>query len=521
MVHMRVQGSGSAETGQTQTEPPPGAIKSSILLAATITVVLVLVVYVWIVSLGTWTSWPEAYDYSHYDKLATAFLHGQLDLEQAPSPALLALSNPYDPASRGTIPYLTDASLFRDKYYLYFGPVPALLLMLPKIVLPGVIHDIYLVFVFVCLLFLMETVFILEIHRRFLPRIPWWIVVLSILFLGLGTPLTWILGSQAAPHNAAIAAGQFFFLASLYTGLAALAGQQVHRSKALLAGIFWVGAFGSRLTQLVPVAFVAALFLVRLYSWKRGSTNLKARLWGTASFALPLILGAAALGWYNWARFGSVLETGLSYQLAMLPLQNYSHDLFSVRYVIQNLYNYILNSPRLRYAFPYVWPQIGWRTPVVPGLALSPIYFTEENTGLIYIAPLLIYAALPAFRFIGRIGGSDLTDAKGPRLCCLEAALAGSFLSGFAVFLAFFWASNRYVLDFAPPLMLLSVVGFWQTSEALRGQRGGRAAIVFLGIALIVVSLLVSALLTLAQNAGSYAALDPHISRELRRLFGP
>ncbi len=494
---------------------------ASAILTAAIAVAFVLVGYVWIVSLGTWTKWPEAYDYSHYDKLASGFLHGQLFLQEAPSAELLALSNPFDAAQRGDMPYLIDASLFEGRYYLYFGPVPALLLLPIKVLVPRVVHDVYLVFAFVSALFLTQVIFLLRVRGRLFPGVSSWLLLVSILLLGLTTPYNWILGSQATPHNAAIAAGQFFFLAGLLMAFEALAGKDVHSGKSVAAGLLWSGALGSRVTQVIPIAFVMLFILAHLFHRHGAPRNLSSLLRDLLPFAMPLALGGGALGWYNWARFGSPLETGFSYQLAMLPIQSYAHDLFSIRYVLQNFYNYALNPPRLRYAFPYVWPQIGLRELIVPGLALSPIYFTEENTGLIYLAPFLIWSAAPALRVRNSMAASQKSDADARLLRWLWAALAGSFLSGFALFLTFFWTSNRYVLDFAPPLLMLSIVAFWQIAESLQSRPGARAALIFVGLLLLTFSLVLSAMLTLAQNAGAYGALDPHISRHLRRWFGP
>ena len=100
---------------------------------------IILTVYVWLISVGTWTRWPT--HWYAYDSLATSFLHGQLSLETRPDPALLALSNPYDPAARQGIPYPQDASLYNGRFYFYFGPFPALFLVIAKSFIPGQIGD--------------------------------------------------------------------------------------------------------------------------------------------------------------------------------------------------------------------------------------------------------------------------------------------------------------------------------------------------------------------------------------------
>src|SRR5271170_3296922 len=61
-----------------------------------------------------------------YARLADGFLHGQLSLPARPDPRLLVLTNPYDPKANAGL-RLDDAVLFNGKYYIYWGPVPALL----------------------------------------------------------------------------------------------------------------------------------------------------------------------------------------------------------------------------------------------------------------------------------------------------------------------------------------------------------------------------------------------------------
>src|SRR4051812_19923000 len=48
-------------------------------------------------------------------------------------PKLLALPDPYDPASRAHVPFLHDMTLYKGKYYGYWGPFP------------GVVHALWLV----------------------------------------------------------------------------------------------------------------------------------------------------------------------------------------------------------------------------------------------------------------------------------------------------------------------------------------------------------------------------------------
>ncbi len=107
---------------------------------------LILAIYVWFVSVGTWTDWPTITTF--YDQQASAYEQGSLALSAAPDPTLLALSDPYDPSTRGTAKFAKDFSLYQGKYYLYFGPIPAVILWAVKLFLPGTLGDQYLVLPF-------------------------------------------------------------------------------------------------------------------------------------------------------------------------------------------------------------------------------------------------------------------------------------------------------------------------------------------------------------------------------------
>jgi hypothetical protein len=105
---------------------------NQVYLFSSISILIVFTVYLWFGSFGLWTNLPTITTY--YDKLATAFQHGNLSLDEKPDPALLALENPYDPDARAGIKIKvpTDFSFYNGKYYLYFGVVPALLLTVAK-----------------------------------------------------------------------------------------------------------------------------------------------------------------------------------------------------------------------------------------------------------------------------------------------------------------------------------------------------------------------------------------------------
>src|SRR3990172_6126385 len=99
---------------------------------------LVIAVYLWFISVSR-----DATS-SYYALLATSFRQGELSLSLRPDPALLELANPYDPAARQGIKTPLDLSLYNGKFYLYWGPAPALLLSIVQTLFHGQVPDVYL-----------------------------------------------------------------------------------------------------------------------------------------------------------------------------------------------------------------------------------------------------------------------------------------------------------------------------------------------------------------------------------------
>jgi hypothetical protein len=454
--------------------------------------ILILTLYVWIVSRGTWTQWPTRTTY--YDQQAASFAHGQLALAAKPNAALLTLSDPYVPANRANIPFPLDVSLYGGKFYLYFGPVPALLLLLPKTLVRGPIGDQYLVFLFGFGIFICLSLLIIKLWKRYFLDIPPWMVILGILLAGLVAPLDAILNGSSI-YDAAITGGQFFFLAGWYWALDTLDPQSISKWKLAMTGLLWGAALGCRITLILPIGLMALMVILALIRNSLQDRSLAGSIPPVVSFALPLLLCLIALGWYNWARFGSALETGISYQLAGPNLEKHRQDIFSSSYIVQNLYNYVFNAPERQPAFPYVAFAPGKVKPVRSFVSLPHIYDAERMTGTRYTAPFLLFALIPAVVALLRMPPRDSFPIR-----WITAGLYGSFLSEFVFFMAFFWAAERYLLDFLPSLLLLSIIGFWQLSRSFDGTRVGRILYAACGIGLAAFSMIVSTLLAIGNS---------------------
>ena len=123
------------------------------------------------------------------------FKRGQLYLQEKPNAALLALNDPYNYQARKGIDFPWDASLYDGRYYLYWGPLPALLLTVFDDKFISKIGDHHLTFVFTAGLFIYIFVFSLVVWRHHFPKSPTWMFLLPIITMGLALPFTWILST--------------------------------------------------------------------------------------------------------------------------------------------------------------------------------------------------------------------------------------------------------------------------------------------------------------------------------------
>jgi hypothetical protein len=394
-------------------------------------------------------------DSDYYNLLVRGWRKGQLHLDKAPRPELLALADPYDPEQNA--PYrLGDASLYEGRYYLYFGPAPAFTLMLPYALLTG--RELGMggaTFWFSVTAFLAASAIWLEVRRRLFPASGGGVAALGVLALGFGTHLL-ALVQRPMIWELPIAAGVAFTLLGGWAALRALWGRR--RVAALaVAGLCLGLAVGSRPTSLFALGvLVPPVWL----AWRRPGSGPGWRALALAAL-LPLTLCAAALMAHNAARFGNPFEWGQTYQLSGTYERQWTH--FSLRFLPHNLAVYLFQRPQWTPEFPFV-QAVGVPVGDLPG------YFgTEEVAGLAVTFPFFwLLLALPLAWW--RRAGEDRMLVTGGIAVLLAAALPVM-----ALILGYFSTTTRYQTDFAPALALVALAG-WLALER-RAQAAGRGAI--------------------------------------------
>ena len=460
-------------------------------------VLLIITVYVWIISAGSFTEWrtPSAY----YYRLAQSFDNGRLYLQENIDSRLLTLTDPYESTDfRNSIPFPWDASFYNGKFYLYWGPAPALILSLIIPFYAGQIGDHYVLFGFLVGLLFFNILILKSVWEDFFKTLPAWMFLVCILLVGLVNPIPWILNRHAV-YEAAVAGGQFFFVGGLYWVYSAFRRPLLSRWRLVTAGVFWTLAFGSRMVLILPIAFMVCLTWLGII-WTRGKTSSATQSFlSCAAIGLPILLGGIATGWYNWSRFGSIFEFGLRYQLNDTNLNKYFGDVFSGSYIYSNFYNYMFaRSFKISGIFPFIKARAG-KSLLGNGVAHQGIYQVHGIEGLLIVFPFVIFAIIPALIMVitlirRRRKHQDSLDIDHFPPIYVFGLVIGSIL-GFLPALFFFWVDMRYMFDFVPELVLLAILGFWQSYLYLSRRPVIRSLVLVFGLGLASFSVLISVLL--------------------------
>ena len=391
---------------------------------------------------------------AYYSQLADAFRHGQVGLRKPVPPGLAQLADPYDPAAN--YPYrlaptrADDLSYYRGRFYLYFGPTPALVLFWPWAALTGryLFHS-TAVLVFCLTAFFAAAGLLLELRRRCFPEVGPGVATAGILAVGLASSMPILLqrGEFWEVPIACASALTLLALAAVWRALVVTVHPRLWLAAASVAYGLAVGARPS-------VLFGAVILLIPLLVEWKGPRQFAAAVGPAALCGLGLML-------YNARRFGSPFEFGWHYQLA--AVRQGTVQPFGFGYLWQNLPVYLLRPAELMRNFPFV--RAGSVLPLPAG---QP---EVEAFGILTTLPI-VWLALAA-----PLAWRERPPETARALRGLVAAAALLFAFPALTLCCFFERETRYELEFLPPLVLLAVVGIFSLERALAARPAGRRAV--------------------------------------------
>lgn len=468
----------------------------------------IFMIYAWFITFGTFTEWRKTTQY--YTQLADAFAKAQLHVDADPGEALLNAEDPYSSTNRPPFDdEIWDLSLYKEKLYLYWGPVPALLIT-PIQFFTGIrITDIFLVYFFFCGLLIVNSLLILKIRHLFFPEISAKTVLVSIFLLGFILPIPWSINIPDV-YESAIGAGQFFLLGGMYFAICAFE-KRTNKWFLFFSGLFSACSVGSRAINFFSVLFLTLLLLYWIMKSQPKPINWKEVALNFVPFLTPLAFGAALIGWYNWARFNNPLEFGLRYQITIYNLNQQMDLVFQPSYFLLNTYAYGFQPFEIISQFPFIQPVTFSDVLRRFNITAPGLYAAGPITGILFYAPILLYALVPFLR-----KKDNIENTSNPELLKLtRSMLGGSFLIGSVTMLFFFYAQMRYMVDVISQATVLAILGYW----SIKRNENITKIKIYIANLLILFTIITGILLAFSSETHRMEKSNPALMETIRSFF--
>jgi hypothetical protein len=479
---------------------------------------LAVLSFMWIISIGTMNKFPSGRDY--YWMLAQAFQKGQTSLLVKPPAELLQLANPYDLGQRKGIDYLWDTTLYNGKYYLYWGPVPAVLAIFINFFTKQPVSDAWLVFLFLTGTMLFSVLLLRKLYQD--DRFPGWVFWGGVLASAVNIPLIWLL-THPAYYEASIVGGQFFMMAGFFFLYLAFRLPKIRTWHVFFSALAFGLAGATRISLLPSVIFLAFMILLRVYLAQ--GRNLRTCVPAFAAALIPLAIVALSLMAYNYDRFDSIFEFGHRYQLTGLAMTADYRDQTSIHYVLPSIYSYFFRPPSVSGQFPFITvPAI--KEKMWPFFINPPenYYYAEPLAGLLLVVPLIGFTALLLIRLFWLLLNGDtslknIRYAENDMILWFGTSLLGYVLIQTAVLLVFVSTSMRYLVDITPALIVLSSLFVGLHIRAFEQNKYWVKAIKYVWLLTALLTVAAGLLIGLTGGQNNFLNKNPELYHQLLKWF--
>lgn len=294
--------------------------------------------------------------HNQYDELAQAILEGKtyIDNDDVPQ-SLLEMENPYDNTARyykqieSGDTYRWDVALYDGHYYVYFGIVPLLLMYLPfrvifKAPFPSAIGIIIFAVIFAFGVFKLLAL----LCRKYFKNVSVGAYLLTALaFVNCCGAM--FLVKRPDFYSVPIITAMAFVTWGIYLWLK---GRDLEQKKNLyfLGGSLCCAlAVGCRPQSVLMCAVALPIFLG--YFFKEKKIKEKSGILNLITLAVPFIVVAAGIMYYNYIRFDSPFDFGSSYNLTTNDVTRRG---FEMDRTGLGIFTYLFQPPSFDATFPYI-----------------------------------------------------------------------------------------------------------------------------------------------------------------------
>lgn len=441
----------------------------------------------------------------NYNFLAQGFLSGQLHLPIKVPEEFLKLKNPYDPLAnevyRNAEEYrFHDLIFFKDKFYLYTGPTPAITLYIPyHLLTTRYLPDNLAAFIYMFGSFFWASFILFFLKDNYFKKTPEWLVTISVLVLGFSNVGGYLLRFPWT-YEVAISSAVFFFMGTIYLIYLAHKSNNTNYSLLFLISLFAGLATGSR----IYYGFSSILLLILLFYKKtKYIQNVTSRMKIGLVLIGPLSSILVLLAIYNYCRFGNIFDNGYKYTISLFNVAESTP--LHIKHIISNFNYYLFTKPVVNSVFPFIymniWDKEGYPERIVGIITCTP-----------FVLLLLFYPLIYLFtKGIGIIkeNNGNLTFPVFEFLCIFLP-----FCSNFLALLLFHYVTMRYAADFMT-LLVLSVIIIWFYFDLLiKNNKILCFNLRLLAIVLAIISIIFAGIFSIT---GSAYTLENHMD-EIKRF---
>ena len=401
-------------------------------------------------------------NYGMYNKdFVDSLKQGKFYLDFKPSEKFLELEDPYDVQERlklqKEIDYKWDTAYYNEKFYVYFGILPALLVFLPYNLITGEYLKVSVAtFGFSILIFILLKEILLKLLNRYFEKIQFKTVVYYLIILLSGS-LIFYANGMSRFYEIVIIAGLYFVLQGIWFILKSLEDNENKHLNIFFGCLCMALSVACRPTDLFAsiliLPYLIKLFIDYIKQFKNNRLNLIKLI---LAVAIPYIVIGCALMWYNYVRFENVFDFGSKYQLTinnMVELESRGAS------IPMGIFCNLFSIPKFIPDFPFIAHS--------NDIATFYGYYYIENMigGLFAIAPICL-AIFFIFKFNKKIKNKEL------KIVVNSLIIIGIFIAIISTAMA--GSNQRYLIDYAWMLVLAGILifaGFYELLESVEAKK--------------------------------------------------
>lgn len=403
---------------------------------------------------------------AQYQELAESLCNGHLYLEEKVADFLLEMENPYDYGLRASYGkyFYWDAALYGEHYYVYFGVVPCLLLYFPyHLITDKALPNDIAVFIFAIIFIIGVFALVRRIKERYFADTKMsYLTYLLICLLAINGSGLIFIASYADMYSVPIMAALAFTTVGLSLWLSALNNKSMRVLKLALGSLCMALVAGCRPNLLLFSFLCIPIFWGEIsLAWKEKRIFKRESVKNFIAFALPYVIVAIGIMWYNYKRFESPFDFGANYNLT-------TNDMTSRGFVWDRMlpaaYSYLFQLPKMTATFPFI--RYADFDTTYMGVTIKELTYG----GVFSYSPLLwLIFAIPALR-----GSLREKHMYAPALILAVCGVVTALLDAqFAGILQRYFSDFSFMLYLSAIFVLFAVIDAAKTDGQKKAIRSG------------------------------------------------